>query len=202
MANTGLEIKEHPVHPMIVAFPIGFWVGALIGDIIYLLTGTFFWYEFSYFSMGLGLLTGAAAAIAGSVDYFAVNRKTRAKRLAMYHGLLNVAVFLIFLINFIFRAGATGGIEIPPSTALVGSALWAGFLLSLFGNLVLVASGWLGGELVYVENVGGRRKALERGRDLPLPEQPQRAQPRSGRADVPPAHPPVETPVEGKENRP
>lgn len=182
MATSGLQVKNHPVHPMIVMFPIAFWIGALIGDVAYLATGSFFWYSFAFVSMGFGLILGAVAAVAGAVDYFSLEGHTRAKQVGTIHGLLNLGVLAIFLINFMFRAGAGPVFAVPPEVALAGSALWASFLLTIFGVLLLSISAWLGAELVYVEGAGVQRRKKAAGLDLPeeetKTEYPERGAPR------------------------
>ncbi len=154
MASSGLQIAGHPIHPMIVSFPIVLWIGGLVGDVAYAVTGATFWYEVAYLAIGLGLIFGLLAAIAGAADWFTIRRKTRARKIGRNHGLLNLAIWGLFLINFVYRSNATGGFSISPEVPLTGTSLWAAVALSLIGVGLLTVSGWLGGELVYVEGVG------------------------------------------------
>jgi uncharacterized membrane protein len=157
MAMRGAQIGGHPLHPKVVGFPIAFWMAAFVGDIAYLVTGNLFWYSFAFVNLGLGILTALPAAVLGTIDYFAVRGKTRAKRIGLIHMAFNTAALVLFLSTFVFRFDAAGGFFIPPEAALTGGPLYAAVALSFFGVILLGAGGWLGGELVYREGIGVRR---------------------------------------------
>jgi uncharacterized membrane protein len=169
MATNGLQIKDHPVHPKIVLLPIAFWLATLVGDVAYLATGFAFWYDFAFVCLGVGILTGLVAAVAGAFDFFAIPKHTRARSVGRSHAWLNLGAWLLFAVNFVFRLDAAGGFIVPAPEALVGGTLWAAVALSAIGVALISVSGWLGGELVYVEGVGVSKRIEEAG--LPTEEE-------------------------------
>ncbi|MFA5531354.1 MAG: DUF2231 domain-containing protein, partial [Thiohalomonadaceae bacterium] len=60
-----VNIAGHPVHPMLVPFPIAFLVGVLATDLLYLFTGNGYWAQSSVYLAVAGLVTGVAAAMVG-----------------------------------------------------------------------------------------------------------------------------------------
>jgi len=69
-----LTIAGHPIHPMLVPFPIGFLVGTLASDLAYWGTGDPFWARGSMWLVGAGVVTGGLAAIFGLVDFLTIER--------------------------------------------------------------------------------------------------------------------------------
>jgi uncharacterized membrane protein len=138
------KIFGHPIHPMLVPFPIAFWVGALITDIIYTQSTNPMWTNFSQWLLVGGLLFGGLAAVAGIVDYLG-DRKVRSHA-AKAHGGINIVVFVIQIFNLLVHS-RDGWTSVVPT----------GLILSIIAVLLLAVSGWLGGELVYKQGVGTPR---------------------------------------------
>ena len=95
------QIKTHPVHPMLVAFPIAFFTGALLFDALALLTDTHVLaFSVTGYYMGVAGMIGAlAAAVAGFIDYlYTVPPASSAKKRATKHALLNVTTLSCFLL--------------------------------------------------------------------------------------------------------
>src|SRR5689334_19774279 len=92
-------IGNHPIHPALVCLPIGAFFLALVGDVAHAATGADFWYELAYVSIGVGVLTALAAAVAGFVDYFGVHMSATAGRLATTHMLINLAGVVLYAVN-------------------------------------------------------------------------------------------------------
>ena len=136
------RIFGHPIHPMLIPFPIAFFIGAFVTDIIYVQTAYLMWQYFSIWLITAGLIMGALAAIAGFVDYFA-NRRIRALRPATPHMLLNVLAMILSLINA-FVHSRDGWRAVVPE----------GIILSGLVVLILLVSAWLGGSMVYRHRVG------------------------------------------------
>jgi uncharacterized membrane protein len=132
----------HPVHPMLVGFPIGLFATSLIFDLVRLAGGGEAFSVAAFYMIAAGILGGLAAAVFGLVDYLAIPRHTRAKSIGAAHGVLNVAVVALFIFSWGIRyrdpADASGGAVV----------------LSAIAVLVALASGWLGGELVNRLGVG------------------------------------------------
>lgn len=132
----------HPVHPMIVVFPLGLLATAVVFDIIGLIQHSYSWYRINFWMIAGGIVGGLVAAAFGLVDWFEIPAGTRAKRIGLYHAVLNTLVVLLFVASWFLRQSND---EVPTSAALTLS--FAGALISLFGA-------WLGGELVYRMGVG------------------------------------------------
>src|SRR3954447_23420968 len=82
------RIARHPIHPMLVPFPIACFVGALVTDIAYYATAEMMWADFSAWLLVVGVIMGILAAIAGLTDFLS-NRMIRALRPAWPHMLGN-----------------------------------------------------------------------------------------------------------------
>jgi uncharacterized membrane protein len=136
------SIAGHPIHPMLIPFPVTFTASVLISDIVALVTQDAFWLRTSYFLLIAAIVTGAAAAVAGSIDFW-TNRHIRSLRIAWAHMIGNAILLLLLLINVIGRTG-TAADDIFPG----------GLLLSVVSAALLLVSGWLGGEMVYHHRVG------------------------------------------------
>jgi uncharacterized membrane protein len=135
------SIRKHPIHPMLIAFPIGLWVFSLVCDFIYHAgTHNLFWKGVAFYSMAGGLIGALCAAVPGFIDYLSL-RDRRTKRIATTHMVLNLIVVALFLFNLGIRYNAA-----PESE-------FFGVLLSVAAIVILGFSGWLGGSLVYVHGV-------------------------------------------------
>ncbi len=137
-----VKILGHPIHPMLIVFPLGLFATAVIFDIIRLAGGGPRWSEASFHMIGAGFIGGLVAAVPGAVDWFAIPANTRAKAIGLWHGLGNVVVVVLFIISFALRWQDPGS---PRGGALV---------LSFVGIAIGLVTGWLGGELVDRLGVG------------------------------------------------
>ncbi len=132
----------HPIHPMLVVFPLGLFVASLVFDIIRLAGASDGFSIAAFYAIAGGVIGGLAAAIFGLMDWVAIPPGTRAKRVGAIHGLGNVIVTALFVISWALRAGNP--------TRRPGGA----FVLSLIAVLLALITGWLGGELVERLGVG------------------------------------------------
>lgn len=139
------SIFGHPIHPMLVPFPIVCFIGALITDIAYTQSANIMWANFSIWLITAGLVMAGFAAVAGLIDYLG-DRRVRAIGIATVHMLLNVAVVVIELFNA-FVHSRDGWTSVVPT----------GITLSAISVALLAVSGWLGGSLVYKHGVGTPR---------------------------------------------
>jgi len=130
----------HPLHPALVALPIGAWIASLVFDVASrFLDEPMFLTQGSRWLIGLGVLGALAAAAVGFLDFFAIPAGTRAFRTALVHMSINLAVVAAYAVNFVLR----GGLE---TAAPVG---WGLLTLSVLSLVALTVSGYLGGELAY-----------------------------------------------------
>ena len=146
------RLLGHPIHPMLIVFPLGLLTVAAIFDIIYLSTHNAQWADVSYWMIASGIIGGLIAAVFGVADWLGIPEGTRAKYIGLIHGLSNVVVVVLFIVSwFMRRPNPTA----PDMLAIILG--WIGILIALF-------AGWLGGELVYRLNVG-----VEHGANLDAP---------------------------------
>src|SRR5215471_4302344 len=139
------SIGKHPVHPMIVPFPIALWIFSLVADVIYLWRGNPVWKDYiSFYALLGGILGAAVAAVPGFIDWLSIGDR-QTKKLADWHARLNVIALLIFIANFYLRTAS--------GTRWIGADLTVPLLLSMLGIVLIKISGWLGGEMVYVHGV-------------------------------------------------
>jgi uncharacterized membrane protein len=136
------KLLGHPIHPMLVVFPLGLLGMAVVFDGVYLWSANGMWADRSYWMIAAGIVTGLFAAVFGWIDWFAIPRGTRAKSIGLAHGLGNVVVVGLFALSWYLRIGSPMS---PPA-----GALWS----SLGGLLLALMTGWLGGELVDRLGVG------------------------------------------------
>jgi uncharacterized membrane protein len=137
------QIAGHPIHPMLVPFPIAFLVATLACDLAFWNTGNAAWAVASMWLLGAALAMAALAALAGLTDFLG-DRRIRNIRDAWLHMIGNVIAVLLSLINFCLRFadGAEAGV-FP----------W-GLWISLIVVLLLLFNGWKGWALVYRHRVG------------------------------------------------
>lgn len=139
------SIGGHPVHPMIIPFPIALWVFSLVADVIFLWRGNPVWRDYiAFYTLLGGIIGAAAAAVPGLIDWLSLKDREVVK-IANWHARLNVIALLVFAASFYLRtsAGSTmvsGNHNIP-------------FALSVFGVILITISGWLGGEMVFKHGV-------------------------------------------------
>ena len=139
------SIGGHPIHPMIIPFPIALWVFSLVADTIYLWRGNPLWRDWIAFYTLLGGIIGAAlAAIPGLIDWLSLKDREVVK-IANWHARLNVIALLIFAGSFYLRT--TSGAD------LVGGNYTIPLMLSVVGVILITISGWLGGEMVFKHGV-------------------------------------------------
>jgi uncharacterized membrane protein len=137
------KIAGHPVHPMLIVFPLGLLIMALIFDGIYLATDNTAFATTAFWNIGAGCIGGLAAAVFGLIDWLAIPHNTRAKAVGAWHGVMNVVVVLLFAASFLSR------LAVP--TYLPGA--WH-MTLEILAVSIGAVSGWLGGELVDRLGVG------------------------------------------------
>jgi uncharacterized membrane protein len=130
------RIFGHPVHQMLIVFPLGLLATSIIFDITFMATHNGRWADISYWMIVVGIISGLLAAVFGLIDWSAIPSGTRAKRIGLLHGVGNVVVVLLFIVSWYLRRPAP---QSPATTAIV---------LSFVGVGLAVVTGWLGGELV------------------------------------------------------
>ncbi len=141
--ETKFRLLGHPVHPMLIVFPLGLLSTAVLFDVLYVVTGNEELAIFSFWALLAGVIGGLAAALFGLWDWLGIPGGTRAKGVGLWHGGGNVVVVALFGLSWLLRLG--------DSTYLPNVLP---MLLGLIGAAVALFTAWLGGELVYRLRVG------------------------------------------------
>jgi len=139
------QIARHPIHPMLVPFPIVCFVGALLTDIMYFATAEIIWAYFSAWLLVVGVIMGVLAAIAGLIDFLG-NPLIRAQTPAWPHLIGNLLVLVLSFFNAMIHQ-RDGWTSVVPT----------GLILSVIVVLILPVTGWLGWAMVYRHGVGVAR---------------------------------------------
>ncbi|ARP96085.1 DUF2231 domain-containing protein [Bordetella genomosp. 13] len=140
--TTVVAVSRHPLHPALVTFPIAFIVGALPADLAYLWLADEFWARAALWLLGAGTLMGTLAGITGTVELLAVEG-IRHRAAAWSHFVMAVMLLSVSFINWFTR--------LPDAQAAVFPM---GLYLSALGVALVGAAGWLGGKLVFEDQVG------------------------------------------------
>ena len=135
------KIGGHPIHPMLIPFPIVCFIGVLVTDIVFLNNHDPGWATASRYLLGIGLVMAALAAVAGLTDFMGDDRIRRLGD-ALKHMIANVTAVVLELVNFFTRLNNDDAIAS------------IGIYLSVIVVLILVYSGWKGGDLVFRHGIG------------------------------------------------
>jgi uncharacterized membrane protein len=136
------QIAGHPIHPMLIPFPIACFVLAFLSDLAFWSSSNEFWADASLWLLGIGLIMAALAAVTGLIDVLG-DDQIRNLSDAWLHAGGNVLAVVIELYNWYSRF-QHGSAAIVPT----------GLILSLVVVLILLFTGWKGWEMVYRHRVG------------------------------------------------
>ncbi|MDQ3283393.1 MAG: DUF2231 domain-containing protein [Acidobacteriota bacterium] len=136
------KILGHPIHQMLIPFPLGLLATSFFFDIAYYVFGNAQLAIVAFWMILAGVIGGLAAAVFGLIDWLAIPAGTRAKAIGMWHGGGNVMVVALFIAGWFLRRPDPAT---PPIAAVVLSGVAVGLSL---------VTGWLGGELVDRLGVG------------------------------------------------
>jgi uncharacterized membrane protein len=141
----------HPFHPILITIPIGAWVSSIVFDVIAAASD-----DPTPFVIGaqaliaIGVVGAVIAAIFGFMDFTMIAPGTPAKKTAVIHMSLNLGIVVLYVINYLVRAGAD-----RDEVSVLG------VVLSVIALLVLGASGYLGGKLAYHYGIRVAREATQ-----------------------------------------
>jgi uncharacterized membrane protein len=136
------SIAGHPIHPMLIPFPIAFFVGTFVCDLVFWSSGNASWVDATLWLLGAGLIMAALAAVAGLTDVLG-DAQIRNLSTAWWHAGGNVIVVLIELYNWFSRYSQGSKAVLP-----------TGLILSAIVVAILLFTGWKGWEMVYRHRVG------------------------------------------------
>jgi nitrite reductase/ring-hydroxylating ferredoxin subunit/uncharacterized membrane protein len=138
-----VHVKSHPLHPILIVFPAAFTIGALVADVIGRLGDwPTVWASGAYMSVA-AVATGLLAGVPGIIDYLSIiPPDSSGKQRATMHMVINVSALVAFAIGFVFRDWHT----LQPGPATI--------VPELLGVGLVCYGGWLGGTLVYRNQIG------------------------------------------------
>ena len=121
----------HPLHPVLTDIPVGAWTAAIVLDAI----GA---EEAADLAIGVGLIGAVGSAITGLTDWSETD--DRARSVGLVHGAMNVVATTLYTASLLLRKKQR--------------SRNTGVALSLLGYATALASAYLGGHLVYGEQIG------------------------------------------------
>lgn len=140
--GTVVAVSGHPLHPMLVTFPIALLLCALGSDLAFWWTADFFWARMSLWLLGGGTAMGVLAGVSGTVELLSISG-IRRRAVAWSHFVAAVMLLSIGFTNWLWRVGDPAAAVLP-----------LGLALSALGALFVATAGWLGGKLVFEHQVG------------------------------------------------
>jgi len=147
-----IRLLGHPVHQMLIVFPLGLLATSIAFDIVGLVSAVDAAHTAAYWTLTAGIAGAAVAAPFGYLDWTAIPRGTRARRVGAMHGMGNVAVTALFIASWLLRSPA----QEPPLSSL--ACAW-------IATAAAMATAWLGAELVCRHAMGVDEDAgLDAGR--------------------------------------
>jgi uncharacterized membrane protein/nitrite reductase/ring-hydroxylating ferredoxin subunit len=136
------HFQSHPIHPILVAFPIAFFFGAFIFDIISFINSSQSLFQAATYILIAGIIGGLMAAIPGLIDLLGtVPPKSSAKKRGVKHGIINTTVVVLFAVSLWLHRDSD-------------SVTWAILVVELVACILLTISGYMGGTLVYRNLIG------------------------------------------------
>ena len=137
------KFAGHPIHPMLIVFPLGLLVSSVVFDIVSKLSGNNVFATVAFWSIAGGIIGGLVAALFGFWDWLTIPAGTRAKIIGAWHGGSNVIVVVLFAISWILRWNDPEHLSgVVP------------FILEIVAIVLGAIAGWMGGELVFRLGVG------------------------------------------------
>jgi len=140
--GTVVAVAGHPLHPMLVTFPIALLLCALGSDLAFWWTGDPFWARMSLWLLGVGTAMGALAGLTGAVELLAISG-IRRRAVGWSHFVSAVMLLSVGFTNWFWRVADPAAAVLP-----------LGLALSFLGALLVAVAGWLGGKLVFEHQIG------------------------------------------------
>ncbi len=150
---TKARVHGHPIHPMLVSFPVALYTATVVTLLAHVVTGNAFWFHSAMWANLGGVVMAAVAAIPGFIDLVNLPRHSLARRTGTRHAAFNMLALALFAVSavLLWRTGGTVA-EIP--SGQLRFDVTAPLVLSICGVLSTVAAGWLGWTMVQTQHVG------------------------------------------------
>jgi len=141
-----VKVAGHPVHPMLIAFPVAFYTASVICFAVFAVRGDAFWFRVGAVAAGAGVIGAALAAIPGFIDWaVGIPRGTPAKSTGLAHMLCNVGALACFV--------AASVLTLPQFDA-ASPSLGGALILGAVGLALTIVAGFFGWKLVQTHHVG------------------------------------------------
>ena len=140
-----VKIFSHPLHVMLVGFPVAFYTATLICFIIFHCHLDVFWFKVAVVANMAGVVSAAAAALPGFIDWLNIPSAKGAKKVGMYHMFCNVGALLLFAVNLFLVYPKWD--EIQPESIIP-------IMLTSIGFALTLVAGFLGWTLVQNHHIG------------------------------------------------
>lgn len=137
-----IALSGHPLHAMMVAFPIALAFSTLGTDVMYWFTADEFWPRVALWSSGMAFFIGMAAGVTGTVELL-MAPGIRIRSASWTHFILAVMLLSVLGLNWGFR--------LPDP---IGAVLPFGALISALAAAMTGITGWHGGKLVFDYRIG------------------------------------------------
>jgi len=140
--ETRVAVAGHPIHPMLVTFPIAFLLAMVPADLAWILTGDEFWPRLALWLAGAGFVMGTIAGIAGTIELLIIPG-VRRRGASWSHFIAAVTLISVAFANWYLRIADPVALIVP-----------IGLSLSILGAVLTGVAGWLGGNLVFEHQIG------------------------------------------------
>ena len=137
-----MSIVGHPIHPMLIHFPVAALLGLIATDFAYIYTKDFFWARAGFWLAVVGTLGGAVSGLIGLIDLIAVARIRRLIT-GWCHATFAITMLSLATFNWMLRM---------PDPAV--NILPVGIYMSLLTVVLIFLTSIMGGQLVYEYGVG------------------------------------------------
>ena len=139
------RIGNHPIHPMIVAFPIAFYTATFVCFLVFWRTGDPFWFQVAFYANIAAVCTALLAALPGFVDWMFIPIEHRARKVGLFHMIANVAALCLFTVNIFLIKDKIGSADADVLLPLILTGVGVG---------LTTLAGFLGFELIGKHHVG------------------------------------------------
>ncbi|HEY5950081.1 MAG TPA: DUF2231 domain-containing protein [Kofleriaceae bacterium] len=163
MYRSKARIAGHPIHPMLIAFPVALYVATVVTLLVFVGTADPFWYRVALYANVGGVVMAAVAAIPGLIDLLSLPRHSHARVTGIRHAAFNILSLTLFVISGVLLYRNAGS-DFTLANRTYELDVTAPLALSILGVLSTLAAGWLGWTLVQTHHVGIKTRASERSR--------------------------------------
>ncbi|HET7627281.1 MAG TPA: DUF2231 domain-containing protein [Bacillales bacterium] len=143
--KNGVRLFGHPLHALLIHFPMGLLPISLLWDLIAVWTDDSIWWELGFWCAAAGVAFAFFAAVPGFIDYIFISDKPAAEKAALFHMVIMLTAVAFVAVSVLLRIH-----DHSPE----GVKIFLSLCFSLFGVAGLVIGGWFGGELVYRHQIG------------------------------------------------